>query len=193
VRILVIGARIGGLAAARALLPDAHEVAVFEQSGQLGRTGTAVTLWSNGTGILRALDVPLGDACPAADCWSGSAAGLPAGVISFGRACTGVAQDGAGMWAEFADGTTWRVPGSLARAHARLGAAVTRGLLLGPLASGDRASADRAMDASSTCTRRGSSMCRHDRALAAEPPGRGPIRQWLRPYRSPAAERNSER
>jgi FAD-dependent urate hydroxylase len=59
VRALIIGAGVGGLAAARALLADGHEVAVFEQASALRDGGAAVTLWSNGTGILSELKVSL--------------------------------------------------------------------------------------------------------------------------------------
>src|SRR6202035_161026 len=58
-KVLIIGAGIGGLAAARALRADGHEVVVFEQAPGLRRTGAAVTLWSNGTGILGDLGVSL--------------------------------------------------------------------------------------------------------------------------------------
>lgn len=58
-RVLIIGAGIGGLAAARALSADGHHVTVFEQAPGLRMGGAAVTLWSNGTGILNELRVPL--------------------------------------------------------------------------------------------------------------------------------------
>jgi FAD-dependent urate hydroxylase len=59
VRVLIIGAGIGGLAAARALSADGHQVTVFEQAPGLRAGGAAVTLWSNGTGILGELGVLL--------------------------------------------------------------------------------------------------------------------------------------
>lgn len=60
-KVLISGAGIGGLAAARALTADGHEVAVFEQAPELRHGGAAVTLWSNGTGVLNDLGVPLED------------------------------------------------------------------------------------------------------------------------------------
>ena len=72
-RVLIIGAGIGGLAAARALLADGHEVAVFEQAEGLRRTGAAVTLWSNGTGTLDDLGVSLDGA--------GAPIGLPIRLV----------------------------------------------------------------------------------------------------------------
>lgn len=61
-QVLIIGAGIGGLAAARALAVGGHRVTVFEQADGLRTGGAAVTLWSNGTGILAELGVPLGGA-----------------------------------------------------------------------------------------------------------------------------------
>src|ERR1700749_605113 len=58
-KVLVSGAGIGGLAAARALSADGHEVTVFEQATELRHSGAAVTLWSNGTGVLSELGVSL--------------------------------------------------------------------------------------------------------------------------------------
>jgi len=59
VRILIVGAGVGGLAAARALNADGHDVVVFEQAVGPRDGGAAVTLWSNGTGILGELKVSL--------------------------------------------------------------------------------------------------------------------------------------
>lgn len=58
-RVLIAGAGVGGLAAARALHVDSHDVTVFERSADLRRTGAVVTLWSNGTGILSELGASL--------------------------------------------------------------------------------------------------------------------------------------
>jgi len=59
VQVLVSGAGIGGLAAARALAGDGHQVTVFERAPELRLGGAAVTLWSNGTGVLSDLGVSL--------------------------------------------------------------------------------------------------------------------------------------
>jgi FAD-dependent urate hydroxylase len=58
-KVLISGAGIGGLAAARALIADGHEVTVYEQAPELRHGGAAVTLWSNGTGVLSGLGVTL--------------------------------------------------------------------------------------------------------------------------------------
>jgi FAD-dependent urate hydroxylase len=140
-KVLIIGGGIAGLAAALALNADGHDVTVFEQAPSLRRGGAAVTLWSNGTGVLGGLNVRLDgigapidtleihdrrgtllvriDVAKSAAHYAHPhiclprerllerlAAGLPAGTVSFGRACTGVQQDGGGVRATFADGTT---------------------------------------------------------------------------------------
>lgn len=58
-RVLVIGAGIGGLAAAKGLSDAGHEVAVFEHAPELRDGGAAVTIWSNGTAALSQLGVSL--------------------------------------------------------------------------------------------------------------------------------------
>ena len=58
-KVLISGAGVGGLATAQALTADGHEVTVFERSAELRHGGAAVTLWSNGTGILSDLGVSL--------------------------------------------------------------------------------------------------------------------------------------
>jgi 2-polyprenyl-6-methoxyphenol hydroxylase-like FAD-dependent oxidoreductase len=58
-KVVVSGAGIGGLAVARALIADGHQVTVFEQAAGLRHGGAAVTLWSNGTGVLSELGVRL--------------------------------------------------------------------------------------------------------------------------------------
>src|ERR1700751_4209014 len=58
-RILVVGAGVGGISIARGLLRDGHDVTVFERrpNGQAG--GGAVTIWSNGATVLRQLGVDM--------------------------------------------------------------------------------------------------------------------------------------
>jgi FAD-dependent urate hydroxylase len=162
-RVLIIGAGIGGLAAARALRAGGHEVAVFEQAEGLRRTGAAVTLWSNGTGILGELGVSLDGAGAPIDTLQsrdrhgrvlasvdvGRAAvryghphiclprrrllerladGLPGGLIEFGRACTGVAQDGTGV---AQDGTGVAQDGAQVRATFADGGTAVGDVLIG--------------------------------------------------------------
>jgi FAD-dependent urate hydroxylase len=140
VRVLIIGAGVGGLAAARALSADGHDVVVFEQAAGPRDGGAAVTLWSNGTGILGELKVSLdgigghidvleqrdyrGQLLASVDVARSAshyghpniclprrrllerlAGGLPLAMVRFGRACTAVAQDGAGVRVDFADGS----------------------------------------------------------------------------------------
>jgi len=58
-RVLVVGGGVAGLATARGLTAAGHEVRVFERAPQLRATGGAVTLWSNGIGVLDAFGVDL--------------------------------------------------------------------------------------------------------------------------------------
>jgi FAD-dependent urate hydroxylase len=58
-KVLISGAGVGGLAAARALIADGHQVTVLEQAAAPRRGGAAVTLWSNGTGVLSELGIGL--------------------------------------------------------------------------------------------------------------------------------------
>jgi FAD-dependent urate hydroxylase len=58
-RVLVIGAGIGGLAVAHGMIDQDHEVHVFEHADALRDGGAAVTVWSNGTAALRDLGIPL--------------------------------------------------------------------------------------------------------------------------------------
>jgi FAD-dependent urate hydroxylase len=61
-RILVIGAGVGGLSVARGLLRDGHDVTVFEQRPQMHAGGGAVTIWSNGATVLEQLGVDMAGA-----------------------------------------------------------------------------------------------------------------------------------
>jgi len=54
-RILIVGAGIGGLAAALALLRDGHDVAVYEQADRLAELGAGVQISANGARALFAL------------------------------------------------------------------------------------------------------------------------------------------
>ena len=58
-RILVIGAGVGGISIARALLRDGHDVTVFEQRPDMRPGGGAVTIWSNGSTVLEQLGVDM--------------------------------------------------------------------------------------------------------------------------------------
>jgi FAD-dependent urate hydroxylase len=58
-RVLVVGAGVAGLAAARGLVRAGHEVEVYERAPVLSTAGGSVTLWSGSTGILRDLEVDL--------------------------------------------------------------------------------------------------------------------------------------
>jgi FAD-dependent urate hydroxylase len=61
-RILVVGAGVSGIAAARGLLRDGHEVTVVDQRPNVTAGGGAVTIWSNGATVLDQLGVDMGGA-----------------------------------------------------------------------------------------------------------------------------------
>jgi FAD-dependent urate hydroxylase len=58
-RILVVGAGVGGISIARGLLRDGHDVTVFEQRPAPQAGGGAVTIWSNGATVLEQLGVDM--------------------------------------------------------------------------------------------------------------------------------------
>jgi FAD-dependent urate hydroxylase len=58
-RILVIGAGVGGISIARGLLRDGHDVTVFERRPDVTAGGGVVTIWSNGATVLRQLGVDM--------------------------------------------------------------------------------------------------------------------------------------
>ncbi len=58
-RILIIGAGVGGISIARGLLRDGHDVTVFEQRPDVRPGGGAVTIWSNGSTVLEQLGVDM--------------------------------------------------------------------------------------------------------------------------------------
>ncbi|MDL4820426.1 FAD-dependent oxidoreductase [Actinomadura opuntiae] len=58
-RILIVGAGIGGLAAALGLQAAGHRVTVLERAERLRTEGGAITLWPNGVTVLRDLGVDL--------------------------------------------------------------------------------------------------------------------------------------
>jgi len=53
--VVVVGAGIGGLTAARALQRDGHRVRVLDQVRELRPVGAGISLWSNGVKVLNAL------------------------------------------------------------------------------------------------------------------------------------------
>jgi FAD-dependent urate hydroxylase len=61
-RILVVGAGVSGIAAARGLLRDGHDVTVFDQRPNVTAGGGAVTIWSNGAKVLDQLGVDMAGA-----------------------------------------------------------------------------------------------------------------------------------
>lgn len=58
-RILVVGAGVSGIAAARGLLRDGHDVTVFDQRPDITAGGGAVTIWPNGATVLEQLGVDM--------------------------------------------------------------------------------------------------------------------------------------
>ena len=60
-RILIVGAGIGGLSAAIALRQQGHDVEIFEQSKMSQETGAAIHLASNANGLLRRLGLRVED------------------------------------------------------------------------------------------------------------------------------------
>jgi 2-polyprenyl-6-methoxyphenol hydroxylase-like FAD-dependent oxidoreductase len=58
-RILVVGAGVGGISIARGLLRDGHDVTVFERRPAAQAGGGAVTIWSNGATVLGQLGVDM--------------------------------------------------------------------------------------------------------------------------------------
>ena len=60
-RILIVGAGIGGLSAAIALRQQGHDVEIFEQSKLSQETGAAIHLASNANGLVRRLGLKVED------------------------------------------------------------------------------------------------------------------------------------
>jgi FAD-dependent urate hydroxylase len=58
-RILVVGAGVGGISVARGLLRDGHDVTVFERRPDTRAGGGAVTIWPNGSTVLDQLGVDM--------------------------------------------------------------------------------------------------------------------------------------
>jgi len=58
-RTLVVGAGVSGIAVARGLLRDGHDVTVFDQRPNVTAGGGAVTIWSNGATVLDQLGVDM--------------------------------------------------------------------------------------------------------------------------------------
>ncbi len=61
-RVIVLGAGVGGVAITRGLLRDGHDVTVFERRPAVTAGGGAVTIWSNGATVLNQLGVDMAGA-----------------------------------------------------------------------------------------------------------------------------------
>jgi FAD-dependent urate hydroxylase len=61
-RVIVVGAGVSGIAVARGLLRDGHDVTVFDQRPDVTAGGGAVTIWSNGATVLDQLGVDMSGA-----------------------------------------------------------------------------------------------------------------------------------
>ncbi len=61
-RILAVGAGVGGISVARGLVRDGHDVTVFEQRPDMRPGGGAVTIWPNGSAVLEQLGVDMAGA-----------------------------------------------------------------------------------------------------------------------------------
>ncbi|MET7772240.1 NAD(P)/FAD-dependent oxidoreductase [Nocardia sp. NPDC005366] len=59
---LIVGAGVGGISAARGLLRDGHDVTVFERASAVRASGGAVTIWPNGAKVLSQLGVDMAGA-----------------------------------------------------------------------------------------------------------------------------------
>ena len=56
-KVIVIGAGIGGLAASIALQQDGHETVVYERVTELRPVGAAISVWLNGVKVLAKYDL----------------------------------------------------------------------------------------------------------------------------------------
>lgn len=61
-KVLVVGAGVGGVSVARGLLRDGHDVTVFERRPDVEAGGGAVTIWPNGETVLEQLGVDMAGA-----------------------------------------------------------------------------------------------------------------------------------
>src|SRR4029078_1692660 len=58
-RVLVVGAGVGGISIARGLLRDGHDVTVFEQRPDMRPGGGSVNIWANSLTVLEQLGVDM--------------------------------------------------------------------------------------------------------------------------------------